>query len=164
MRPADWWTDPQGRFQKGITCMDYWGPWDISNMRNALGKKLGMVPFPKGPDTNKKSADEGDDSAWAIASSSKDPELAALYLLWMLMPTDKEKESIVKNQIERVGGKEVYDILMDAATRTVINPAAGIPGFSELMDQIDTANPAKSIKALKPKFEAAINAVLEGLK
>ncbi|WP_273333329.1 extracellular solute-binding protein, partial [Dictyoglomus turgidum] len=164
MRPADWWTDPQGRFQKGITCMDYWGPWDISNMRNALGKKLGMVPFPKGPDTNKKSADEGDDSAWAIASSSKDPELAALYLLWMLMPTDKEKESIVKNQIERVGGKEVYDILMDAATRTVINPAAGIPGFSELMDQIDTANLAKSIKALKPKFEAAINAVLEGLK
>jgi len=164
MRPADWWTDPQGRFQKGITCMDYWGPWDISNMRNALGKKLGMVPFPKGPDTNKKSADEGDDSAWAIASSSKDPELAALYLLWMLMPTDKEKELIVKNQIERVGGKEVYDILMDAATRTVINPAAGIPGFSELMDQIDTANPAKSIKALKPKFEAAINAVLEGLK
>ncbi|MEN3012211.1 MAG: extracellular solute-binding protein [Dictyoglomus thermophilum] len=164
MRPADWWTDPQGRFQKGITCMDYWGPWDISTMRNALGKKLGMVPFPKGPDTKKKSADEGDDSAWAIASSSKDPELAALYLLWMLMPTDKEKELIVKDQIERVGGKEVYDILIDASTRTVINPAAGIPGFTELMDQIDVANPAKSIKALRPKFEAAINAVLEGLK
>jgi multiple sugar transport system substrate-binding protein len=164
MRPADWWTDPQGRFQKGITCMDYWGPWDLSNMRNALGKKLGIVPFPKGPDSKKKSADEGDDSAWAIASSSKDPELAALYLIWMLMPTDKEKELIVKDQIERVGGKEIYDLLIDASTRTVINPAAGIPGFNELMDQIDPANPAKSIKSLKPKFEAAINAVLEGLK
>jgi multiple sugar transport system substrate-binding protein len=80
------------------------------------------------------------------------------------MPTDKEKELIVKDQIERVGGKEIYDLLIDASTRTVINPAAGIPGFNELMDQIDPANPAKSIKSLKPKFEAAINAVLEGLK
>jgi multiple sugar transport system substrate-binding protein len=164
MRPADWWTDPQGRFQKGITCMDYWGPWELSGMRNALGKKLGIVPFPKGPDSKKKSADMADDGAWAIASSSKDPELAALYLIWMLMPTDKEKELIVKDQIERVGGKEIYDLLIDASTRTVINPAAGIPGFNELMDQIDPANPAKSIKSLKPKFEAAINAVLEGLK
>ncbi|HOP94164.1 MAG TPA: extracellular solute-binding protein [Dictyoglomaceae bacterium] len=164
MRPADWWTDPQGRFQKAIICMDYWGPWDLGTMRDALGNKLGIVPFPKGPDSKKKSADEGDDAAWAIASSTKEPELAALYLLWTLLPTDKEKELVVKNQIEKVGGKEIYDILMDASTRVVINPVAGIPGFTELMDQIDVANPAKSIKASRPKFEAAINSVLEGLK
>uniref|UniRef100_A0A7C3RLS3 Extracellular solute-binding protein n=1 Tax=Dictyoglomus thermophilum TaxID=14 RepID=A0A7C3RLS3_DICTH len=164
MRPADWWTDPQGRFQKGITCMDYWGPWELSGMRNALGKKLGIVPFPKGPNSKKKSADMADGGAWAIASSSKYPELAALYLIWMLMPTDREKELIVKDQIERVGGKEIYDLLLDASTRAVIDPISGIPGFWDLINQIDVANPAKSIKALKPKFQAAIDAILEGLK
>ncbi|HOJ92057.1 MAG TPA: extracellular solute-binding protein [Dictyoglomaceae bacterium] len=164
MRPADWWEDPQGRFQKGVTCMDYWGPWELSGMRTALGKKLGIVPFPKGPDGKKKSADMADDGAWAIASSSKDPELAALWLTYMLMPTDKERDLIVKSQIERVGGKDTYDLLMDAATRAQIDPISGIPGFWDLINQIDTANPAKSIKALKPKFQAAIDSILEGLK
>ncbi|HOP94154.1 MAG TPA: extracellular solute-binding protein [Dictyoglomaceae bacterium] len=164
MRPADWWDDPQGRFQKGITCMDYWGPWELSGMRTALGKNLGIVPFPKGPDSKKKSADMADDGAWAIASSSKNPELAALWLTYMLLPTDKERDLIVKSQIEKVGGKDTYDLLMDAATRTQIDPISGIPGFWDLINQVDTANPAKSIKALKPKFQAAIDSILEGLK
>jgi len=164
MRPPDWWNDPQGRFQKGITCMDYWGPWELTGMRQALGAKLGIVPFPKGPDSKKKSADMADDGAWAIASSSKDPELSALWLLYMLMPTDKEKELIVKNQIEKVGGRENFDLLLDAAKRAQIDPISGIPGFWDLINQIDTANPAKSIKALKPKFQSAIDAILEGLK
>ncbi|HPU44579.1 MAG TPA: extracellular solute-binding protein, partial [Dictyoglomaceae bacterium] len=153
-----------GRFQKGVTCMDYWGPWELSGMRTALGKNLGIVPFPKGPDSKKKSADMADDGAWAIASSSKNPELAALWLTYMLLPTDKERDLIVKSQIEKVGGKDTYDLLMDAATRTQIDPISGIPGFWDLINQVDTANPAKSIKALKPKFQAAIDSILEGLK
>ncbi|AEE96975.1 ABC transporter substrate-binding protein [Mahella australiensis] len=165
--PEVWWDPgPQDRFWKGEIAMDYWGYWEMENMKKNMGDKLGMVPFPIGPDMEpgKKSADVAECIGCGIAACSKEPDLAALWLKWSSVSDPESKEAYEKKMADLYGGLEVYQVFLEAAENAVIDE---VGGYGKLGDIIGTEienpvmdgkkTPAQAIKAAAQKAQAEID-------
>lgn len=158
--------DPQQKFVGGLTAMNYWGEWEINNMKAGLGDKLGMVPFPIGPDFKGRTADLVTSTAQGIAASSKDPKLAGLWMEFNRLPEtveigkQKEEEANAKN-LENYGSQELIDIHYDMYNNGIINPMAGFGDLSTVVDTIlnksNDKSPAQAVEANKQAAQAQID-------
>ncbi|MEZ0536503.1 ABC transporter substrate-binding protein [Caldicellulosiruptoraceae bacterium PP1] len=162
IEPTVWWDpDPQQQFLNGKSAMDYWGDWDMASFRDKMGKKLGVVPFPKGPDlVGKKAADTANLTVQMMASSCKYPELAGWYLMYNGLRNRADEDSLWEKYYEGLyGGKAIYNVIKDASKYQSTYPTAGLGSdVSNLINNIwNSSNPAKEIKAQAPKIQAALD-------
>lgn len=162
--PRVWWDpSPQVQFYKGKVAMDYWGYWEMNEMKKQLGKKLGIAPFPAGPFLKeKKSADRYQINIVGITSCCKNPALAALFLKWLRVPTLEEKAAFEKEMIELYGSKETWDLVKEMNRNAEILDAREYGRLSDIVDSIsyiENQTPAQAVQSVKNVAQSAIDEV-----
>ncbi len=165
--PYDPDLDPTAMLVAGRIAMMYWGDWLLygdEGLRGVLGDNLGIAPFPKGPDATEPFGDAAAATAEGIAASAKEPELAALYLLYKRLPADEteEAEEQTKAEADRIrdfGSLEVYEMCLEMANYATINPCFGFTGLENIVTTIRdnaTMTPAQAVEAYKAAAQTMI--------
>jgi ABC-type glycerol-3-phosphate transport system substrate-binding protein len=163
--PWDPDSDPPGMLVKGSIAMMYWGDWLISGLRDELGDKLGIAPFPIGPDATKPMGDAAAATKEGLAGHSQEPELAALFLLFKRLPADEADEAAQKEiddlyNITTYGSLAEYEMCLQMANYAVINPRNGFTGLGDVIDAIinkDDMTPAQAVEAFKHVAQSRID-------
>lgn len=166
--------DPQKKFVEGQTAMDYWGEWDFQNFKDKLGDKLGMAPFPIGPDYkgDYKSADLVQSTGVGIAACTQDPKFAAEYVKWMFWPGKikdpaRHAEWEAKQAALYGSMEEFYFWRDEIGAAAMINPVQGFgPEVNDLINQkilwVGDSTPAQLVEAAKAAVQAAIDNAVSG--
>ncbi|MDR1687757.1 MAG: extracellular solute-binding protein [Clostridiales bacterium] len=166
--PWDPDADPTGMLIKGSIAMTYWGDWLLygeEGLRAVLGDKLGLAPFPKGPDATNPFGDAASGHKEGLAGSSKEPELAALFLLYKRLPADEVAEAEAKTKKEAdalkdFGSIEEYEMCLEMGNNAVINPCGGFTGLQEVIDAIrgkTDMTPAQAVETYKQVAQKRID-------
>jgi ABC-type glycerol-3-phosphate transport system substrate-binding protein len=158
--------DPVGWLVNGTIAMMYWGDWLLygdEGLRAVLGDSLGLAPFPYGPSAETAEGadvpygDAASTTSEGLAACSKNPDLAALYMLYKRLPLNaeeeatNEEESLAQNLID-FGSQEEYDMCLDMGRYAVVNPTLGFSG-------LDTV-----VTAIRQKTDMTVAAAIETFK
>jgi multiple sugar transport system substrate-binding protein len=157
--------DPQGMLVAGRIAMTYADAYVLSGLRDELGDRLGIAPFPKGPDATAPMGDIATGHRAAIAGSSNEPELAALYLLYRQLPIDEADEARAAEEAgpERIrlyGSLEEYEMVMEMAKHAVHHAFQGFTGLESIITAIRNAedrSPAQAIEMYKANAQIMID-------
>ncbi|MGE5558417.1 MAG: extracellular solute-binding protein [Bacillota bacterium] len=163
--PRVWWDpSPQVQFYKGKVAMDYWGYWEMEEMKKQMGNKLGIVPFPAGPGLKgRKSADRYQLNGMGITTCCKNPELASMYIRWMRVPSPAERAEFEKNMIKLYGSKEVWDLVQEMNKNSVVPNYYGWGRLGQFIDTIrwiENQTPAQAVQSIKKMAQSEIDSVL----
>ncbi|MCL2004338.1 MAG: extracellular solute-binding protein [Oscillospiraceae bacterium] len=152
--------DPPGMLVAGNIAMMYWGDWLLhgdDGLRAALGDNLGIAPFPRGPDlpADIPFGEVSSGHKEGIAGSSKNPELAALYLLFKRLPADEDTEAAAEAERETeilhyYGSREVYEMCVQMEYYSKAYAANGFTGLDNVLATIrgrDDMTPAQAVAA-----------------
>ncbi|MDR1692075.1 MAG: extracellular solute-binding protein [Oscillospiraceae bacterium] len=171
--PYDPDLDPTAMLVAGKIAMMYWGDWLLygdEGLRAVLGDNLGIAPFPAGPDATVPYGDAAAATKEGLAASAKEPELAALYLLYKRLPSDEaeEEENRLQAESDRIrdfGSLEVYEMCMEMADNAVINPCFGFTGLEDIVSAVRNATdmtPAQAVEAYKQAAQGYIDRTWKG--
>jgi len=172
MCPAVWWDpNPQERLWNGETVMDYWGYWEMPGMTEHMKEKLGIVPFPRGPDlpADKKNRDAAETIGFGITATSQNPELAALYLEWTRLLSPEEMEQTEAEKIKMYGSKELYDLAVEWAANSEQMDTSGFgQGFADALGKV-TGKPGdkswqQAIEENRQACQAALDDAIVNMK
>ncbi|MDR1670092.1 MAG: extracellular solute-binding protein [Oscillospiraceae bacterium] len=166
--PYDPDLDPTAMLIAGKIAMMYWGDWLLygeDGLRTQLGDNLGIAPFPKGPDATAPFGDAAAATKEGIAACAKEPELAALFLLYKRLPANEEEEAEnnTKAEADRIrdfGSLEVYEMCLEMANYAITNPCPGFTGLQNIVDAVRNAadmTPAQAIEAYKAAAQGYID-------
>jgi len=165
--PYDPDLDPPGMLVSGKVAMMYWGAWLLSGLRDELGDKLGFAPFPRGPDlpAHIPLGDVASGHREGIAGSAKEPELAALYMLFKNLYEDEADEArqLAEQEPERIllyGSLEEYDLAMEMANWATWNAMWGFTGLESIVTRIrnaDDMSAAQAVEAYKASAQVMID-------
>ncbi|MGE5558039.1 MAG: ABC transporter substrate-binding protein [Bacillota bacterium] len=163
--PRVWWEpSPQAQFYKGKVAMDYWGYWEMAEMKKQMGNKLGIVPFPAGPYLkNKKSADRYQLNVMGISACCKNPALAALFIKWLRVPSPAEKAQFEKEMIELYGSKEIWDLIQEMNRNAEVLDCDAYGRLADIVGTItyiENQTPAQAVQAIKKVAQSAIDEVV----
>ncbi len=169
--PSVWWDPPpQSRFENGEVCMHYWLTNQVRDAKRVMGaEKVGIVPFPRGPDLppNVKSRDQAETLAFFVSSTCKDPDLAALYLEWVML--DEEGWRIRKERLinDFYGSEELYNLGMEWAANAVQLDYSGfgqgfVDAINKILNKPDDQTWMQAIEANRAACQQALNdAIIE---
>lgn len=162
--------DPQGNLISGATCFNYWGAWEITNLRENIGDDLGFVPFPKGPSAKDEMADQAGVTVEAIAASSQNPELAGKFLEFKRLPETVELWDLIQEERRQsdllsYGSEELVDLAYDMGRYGTIDASVSYPGLSDIINAIVSDTEKSSTQVVneyKDAGQAIIDEVLKG--
>jgi multiple sugar transport system substrate-binding protein len=165
--PYDPDLDPPGMLVAGHVAMMYWGAWLLEGLRDELGDKLGFAPFPRGPDlpAGIPMADVASGHREGISGASKEPELAALYMLFKRLYEDEaaELKAIEEAASERIriyGSLEEYELAVEMDRHSTWNAMHGFTGLSSIIDRIRSSadmTAAQAVEAYKASAQMMID-------
>ena len=160
--PYDPDLDPPGMLVSGKIAMMYWGAWLITSesgdgLRELLGDKLGFAPFPRGPGADKDLNDVASGHREGISGAAKEPELAALFMLFKRLPADEDAEAAkaVKDQAERIrvyGSLEEYELAAEMDRHSTWYAVDGFTGLESVVTTIrnkEDMTAAQAVEAYK---------------
>jgi multiple sugar transport system substrate-binding protein len=163
--PAVWWDpNPQERFWNGEIAMDYWGYWEMPGMHENMGDKLGMAPFPRGPDlpADLKNRDVAETIGLGVTGTAKDPDLACLYLEWMYEANPEAKAVSDATKLEQYGSQEMLDLAKEWAGNSIQTDYSGFgQGFVDAMNLVLQKPADKSWQQALDENRAAIQKALD---
>lgn len=164
-KPWEEGKDPQINLISGSTAFNYWGYWEIDNLRENIGDNLGFVPFPKGPSAKSDMADYYDSTVCGLAASSQNPELAGLWLEYVRTPESleawEEKQEIQRQlDIEKYGSEELVELAYYMGSEAVIDASPSYPGLKTVIDSI-VNDREKSVTQAANEYLAAGQAIID---
>jgi multiple sugar transport system substrate-binding protein len=157
--------DPQGMLVAGRIAMTYADAYVLDGLRDELGDKLGIAPFPIGPDATAPMGDIATGHREGIAGSSREPELAALYMLFRRLPIDEAHEARMAaeaepERIRRYGSVEEYEMVLEMAKHAVHHAFTGFTGLDNVITRIrdsEDMTPAQAIETYKASAQNMID-------
>ena len=165
--PYDPDLDPPGMLVAGNIAMMYWGAWLIEGLRDELGDKLGFAPFPRGPDLPAAipMADVASGHREGISGAAKEPELAALYMLFKRLFDNeaaeaKAAEEASAERIRIYGSIEEYELAVEMDRYSTWNAMYGFTGLSSIIDRIRSAadmTAAQAVESYKTSAQMMID-------
>lgn len=164
-KPWEEGKDPQSNLISGSTVFNYWGYWEIDNLRENIGDNLGFVPFPKGPSAKAEMADYYDSTVCGLAASSKNPELAGVWLEYVRVPESIEEwEASQEEQrqldIAKYGSEELAELAYYMGAEATIDASPSYPGLSNVIDNIINDS-EKSVTQAANEYLAAGQAIVD---
>jgi multiple sugar transport system substrate-binding protein len=159
--------DPPGMLVSGKIAMMYWGAWLLDGFREELGDKVGFAPFPRGPDlpADIPFGDVASGHREGIAGASREPELAALYMLFKRLPADEAAEAaaLALAEPERIalyGSLEEYELAVQMDKWATWNAMFGFTGLDSIVTRIRNAegmSAAQAVEAYKASAQMMID-------
>jgi multiple sugar transport system substrate-binding protein len=156
MAPWDPDLDPAGMLNAGVIAMMYGGAWQLQGLREELGDRLGIAPFPRGPDlpADIPFGDAASGHKEGIGGSSANPDLAALYLLFKRLPPDEATEAARLAELEperilRYGSMEEYEMAVMMDNYAMINPVYGFTGLDSVVQLVRNATDMTAAQAVE---------------
>ncbi|MDR2546991.1 MAG: extracellular solute-binding protein [Lachnospiraceae bacterium] len=159
--------DPPGMLVAGKIAMMYWGAWLIEGLREELGDKLGFAPFPRGPDlpADVPMADIASGHREGIAGASREPELAALYMLFKRLYENEAAEAVAlaeqePERIQLYGSLEEYELAVEMDKNSTWNAIYGFTGLDAIVTRIrnaDDMSAAQAVEAYKSMGQQMID-------
>ncbi|MCL2740749.1 MAG: hypothetical protein FWE70_01380 [Oscillospiraceae bacterium] len=138
--PWDWWTDPFGRFYEGVIGMTYWLTNQLVEAKQTMGMDaVGFVCAPRGPDlpANMTSRDQPEALAFGVTGCSKNPELAALFLEWMMRDQNDTNDKKARFINEIYGSEEMYQYAQEWNGNAPILQTSGFgQDFADILAKI----------------------------
>ena len=164
-KPWEEGKDPQSNLISGSTAFNYWGYWEIDNLRENIGDNLGFVPFPKGPSATAEMADYYDSTVCGLAGSSKNPELAGVWLEYVRVPEsieawEEQQEEQRQLDIEKYGSEELVELAYYMGQNAVIDASPSYPGLKNVIDSIINEK-EKSVTQAANEYLAAGQAIVD---
>ncbi|MCL2627332.1 MAG: extracellular solute-binding protein [Oscillospiraceae bacterium] len=170
--PYDPDLDPPGMLVAGNIAMMYWGAWLIGDgktegLRYELGDKLGFAPFPRGPDlpADVPMADIASGHREGISGAAKEPELAALFMLFKRLYEDEaaKQKAEAEAEAERIliyGSLEEYELAVEMDKYSIWNGMYGFTGMDNIVSRIRGAadmSAAQAVEAYKSSVQMMID-------
>ena len=159
--------DPPGMLVAGHIAMMYWGAWLLEGLRDELGDKLGFAPFPRGPDLPAEIplADIASGHREGISGAAKEPELAALFMLFKRLYEDEtaEAKAVAELEPERIriyGSLEEYALAVEMDRYSTWNATYGFTGLDSIVSRIRNSTDmtaAQAVESYKSSAQMMIN-------
>lgn len=157
---------PDYYFASGQAAMYYEGFWYVTDARNIMGDKLGMVPFPLGPDYSGTVSRDYGEWCWAymLASSATDEQArcAADYFryLWAEKPA-LAVESDVDPYVDW-GSKEAYEEILTWAGNTAMDTSRNYGDLRDMLNEniwwnLGSDTPANLTESIAQEAQAIID-------
>ncbi|MDR0326445.1 MAG: extracellular solute-binding protein [Oscillospiraceae bacterium] len=144
--PYDPDKDPMAMLVSGDIAMTYHDHYVLTGadgLRSQLGDKLGVAPFPRGPDlpADIPFGDHASGHKEGISGAAKEPEIAAIYMLFKRLPIDEADEAAKKakeeaDNVKWFGSLEAYEMNLAMSNYAVVTPLRGFTGLDSVVARI----------------------------
>lgn len=162
---------PDAYFADGSASMYYEGVWYIDDAYDLLGDKLGIVPFPTGPDYSATPSRDFIDDVWmwSLSASAKEPQAAADYFRYLYSPKtydESDPRATDTEDYSKWGGEEKYQEILTWCGNAAPEAARSYGDLSSLLYDnvwwcIGEDTPANLTESVAQEAQAIIDDVLK---